>query len=265
MHAFRKCPMRLLGRIRLGPVQSANVAEAPGSSEQVWGSPSFPLPRREQAPPCVAGLPRGLKHPPAAAQAELPPEPGCMAVTETRPVSVVRMQAPKDRSRGRWKQDQLWPFIPGSLLLPRVCPIPLTSSPGLFGSHVHWFPRPFFGLLLLSCYFFSFIFTSPPPSPSPLSRYLETFPPSAPATSHLSLDILQSRFPKEGSGLPSSSLSAQPLGPPSATRRVSLGQVRAVAVVGQTACMAHFSAPQGCGGRRPLAWTMDVAGARSHV
>lgn len=110
-------------------------------------------------------------------------------------------------------------------------------------------------LFLVCCYFsaifFSFFFAPSPPSPSPVSRYFETFPPSAPATNHLSLDILQSRFPKEGSGLPSSSLSAQPLGPPSATRRVSLGQVRAVAVVGQTACTAHFSPPRAAEGSGP--------------
>ena len=162
------------------------------------GRPQLPAPQRAAASsPCSPGPPRGLKH---------PPEPGCVAGTENRPVSYGEDAGPKDRSLGKGKQDQLRPSFPGCLLLPRVCSIPLTSGPYLFGSHIHWSPHPSFGLLLPS-------------------RYFETFPPSAPATNHLSLDLLQYRVPKEGSGLPSSSLSAQPLGPPSANRRVSLGQV----------------------------------------
>lgn len=141
-------------------------------------------------------------------------------------------------------------------------PSSLSRSPHLQSRSV-WLPRTlvspsfFWFAATLLLFFFLFFFAPPPPSPSPLSRYFETFPPSAPATNHLSLDILQSRFPKEGSGLPSSSLSAQPLGPPSATRRVFLGQVRAVAVVGQTVCVAHFSPPQGCGGQPALETTCN--------
>lgn len=75
----------------------------------------------------------------------------------------------------------------------------------------------------------------------PCFHPLLTFPPSAPATNPLGPDILQHRFPRGGSGLPSSSVSA-----PVATFSqwmsvlgVGAALAQAVVIVGQMALKVH--------------------------